>query len=235
MSVLVAAEIPEFALTTLKVFSLIGIAAVGGLVLGWMAAMIARLYFAQKIPGGPMWFIRVLGGVASGLVAFYILFGGGGSGIGGGGWGWGGSGGSRDGAPKKDGTVAKDRDREKDGKNEKKNDRDGMKVTPEQSLRVEVLGDAALRRLTKSSDFDGSKRYRLAGGPGLLTLDEVKKQVLARRDADPPLLLVEILLYSDSPDRRRPQVGLLETWAKDLSRADAPLTVKVSDVERDAP
>jgi hypothetical protein len=233
MTPLLAAEIPDFALTALKIFALIGIAAVGALLLGWMASMIARLYFLQKIPPGPMWFIRTLGFAASGLIAYFVLFGGGGGGFGGTGWGWGGGGPKEGVVPKKDESVRKDRDKEKD-KDSKKDDKDAIKVTPEQSLRVEVLGDPALKRLTKSEDFDSSKRYRLPTGPELLTLDEVKKQVLARREADPPLRLLEIVLYNDSPDRKRPQVELLETWARDLSRA-APLTVKVSDEERDAP
>src|SRR5262245_21055375 len=109
---LLAAEIPDFALRILKILSIVGAAAAGGWVLGWVASMIARLYFAQKIPPWPMWFIRTLGFTASGLLAYLLLFGGGGSGIGGG-WGWGtGEGGTKDGSvSKKDETTRKDKEK----------------------------------------------------------------------------------------------------------------------------
>src|SRR5262249_14977744 len=104
MTPLLAAEIPDFMLLPLKILALIGAAALGGLLLGWIAALITRPYFAQSIPPRMAWFIRALGAVACGMIAWWVLFHGGGSGIGGsGGWWPGGSGeGTKDASPKDD-------------------------------------------------------------------------------------------------------------------------------------
>src|SRR5205823_1743416 len=110
-------------LLPLKILALIGVAALGGMMLGWIAALITRTYFAQTIPPRMAWFIRTLGAVACGLIAWWVLFHGGGSGIGGsGGWWPGGAGdGTKDAAPKHD----KDKDERKDKEKEKEKAKSG--------------------------------------------------------------------------------------------------------------
>jgi len=214
---LLAAEVPEFVLTTLKILSLIGIAALGGFILGWTSAVVAKLYFAQTIPPKIAWFIRALGFVTCGLIAYVIMFNTGGSGIGGsGGWWPGGGGGQKDGSvstegPKKDDKTAKKAP-------EKEKDKDKKAVVPD-VIAVEVLGGARLEAATgkKVDPNNEPRRYRLVGTKELLTLDEVKERIDKRREV---LILVEIVLYGDSPNRTLEWVNELERWARDLRTKD---------------
>src|SRR5262245_16966950 len=206
---LLAAEVPEFVLTTLKILSLIGIAAVGGLLLGWVAAVVAKLYFAQTIPPKAAWFIRTLGFVACGLIAWVILFNAGGSGIGGGGW-WPGGGGGP-----KDGSVSSEDGKKKDDKEAKKETDKDSKAAVCDAISIEVLGGKRLQAAA-GKEVDPNKeerRYRVVGEKELLTLPEAQKRIKDRGDA---LRLVEIVLYGDSPNRELSWVTDLEKWARDL-------------------
>jgi hypothetical protein len=234
---LFAADIPDFLLLPIKILAVLGAATLGGWCLGLVATALSRAYFAQKIPPRPMWFIRTAGFLACGLLGYWWLFGGGGAGIGGGGGIFGGAGGGpKEGVVKqKDETTGKDRDKEKDKADKEDKDKDRAKVPPDETLRVEVLGDAALKKIARRDDFDGAKRYRAAGKRDLLTLEGVKALVKKRRSDGPTLGKLEIVLYADSPARDRPLVAELESWAKDLPEERQPLTVTVSDEEGNAP
>jgi hypothetical protein len=233
MNPLLAAEIPDYMLLPLKILALIGVAALGGMLLGWIAALITRTYFAQTIPPRMAWFIRTLGAVTCGLIAWWVLFHGGGSGIGGsGGWWPGGSGeGTKDAAPK-DGSKKddkKDKEKEKEKAKSGRDEKDRSKVPAGVSLAVEVLGDPTLSRLAKGKEFDAAKRYRVQGTKELLTLKEVRQLILKRRTAEPPLRLLEIVLDDESPARNRPYVADLEQWAKELPEGEQKLRVKVGE------
>lgn len=222
---LFAAEIPDFLLLPLKILAMFGAAAVGGWVLGMVAWGLAKAYAMQAIPPRVMWFIRTLGFVACGLLAYWWLFGGGG-------W-FGAGGGPKDGViPKKDETIRKDRDAPKEKDKDKEKGK-SEKVTPEESLRVEVLGDAALKRITNRTEIDGTKRYRVAGKRELLTLAEVKELVKQRRGEVPALKRLEVVLYKDSPADEVPFVTLLVGWARDLPEGKS--LVAVSHEPMDAP
>lgn len=218
---LAASEVPDFVLTTLKILSVIGIAALGGLLLAWVAAVVTKLYFGQTIGPRVSWFIRTLGAVASGLVAWALLFNAGGSGIGGGGW-WPGGGGTKDGyvkhedkVAKKDETPIKEQDKQKDKDKVKEKGKDKGKG-PTGPLVVEVLGDKTLEKLAGGKQFNPEKRYRVMGIEELTSLDEVKKLIQTQRDGDPPLAVLEIVLNEDSPARNLSWVRDLEAWANDL-------------------
>jgi hypothetical protein len=232
MTPLLGAEIPDFMLVPLKILALIGAAALGGMLLGWIAALITRTYFAQSIPPRMAWFIRTLGAATCGLIAWWILFHGGGSGIGGpGGWWPGGSGeGTKDASPKDDSKKDEKKDKEKEKEKAKsgKDDKDRSKVPAGESLSVEVLGDRTLSE-AKGKEFDPDKRYRVQGTKELLTLKEVRQMIVKRRGAEPPLRLLEIVLDDDSPARNRPQVADLEQWAKELPEGKQRLRVRVGD------
>ncbi len=213
-----------------RALAVVGGACLGAFLLGWLAQVLAKLAFNQKVPPWPLWAVRLLGGLACGWLVWLWLFGGGGGGIGGaGGW-WGGGQGKGEadkGKPKEE-RPEKDKDRKKE------KDNGSAPVPPAESLRIEVLGDAPLKK--RDSKTDTRRRYRVAGEMKLLTLEELKALILKRRAGKPPLRRLEVVLYTDSPDSRTlPVVGLVD-WAKDFTDKEGkPLRVDMSLREQDAP
>jgi hypothetical protein len=206
-----------------KILAVVGGAVVGGLVVGLLAQLVTRAFTTQKLPRWPLLVVRLLGAVIGGwLVALWVL-GGGGAGFGGtGGWGLGSGPGKGDG--EKTTAIAK-----KDDRGEKAG---GVAQTPPaETLRIEVLGKAAL----KKEDSDASRCYRIDTGDGahLLTFAEIKQAVKKRRQNQPPLRRIEIVLYKDSPDRHVPLVNQLKTWAAEQD--DGKMKVDVSQPDADAP
>lgn len=224
-------DVPIKALAVLGAFALFS--AVGG----WLARAVVKLSFRQELKGTPLWVVRMLSGVAGGWLLALLLFGGGGGGLGG----PGGSGlGAGKGAGDKDGKTVdtkavvngKTAPADKDGKGKA----DGA-GGPGETIRVEVLGEAPLRKRAGSGTVELARRYRVGGSTGrLLTLDEVKVLVRQRSAAIPPLRRVEIVVYKDSPDFARPQVADLAGWAREVQAGDGErLRVDFSEPDRYAP
>lgn len=213
-----------------RFLAVIGAAAAGALLISGCCQVVVKLLFGQKLPPWPLWGLRVLGGVACGWLVALWLFGGGGGGIGGeGGYSLGGG-----------GSATSDKDPSASIKSEKKRDEkdnsDGPTAAPSETLTVEVLGDSPLKKVAKSETFDRSKRYRVAGEPGLRSLEEVRKRILGRREAGPPLKRLEVVLYLDSPDRQGSPVAELVGWANDLEeKGKRWLRVDFSERDRYAP
>jgi hypothetical protein len=160
------------------------------------------------------------------------VFGGGGGGIGGeGGWGLGsgkGTGQEKEGADK---FVKADGDKDKD-----KSKKQQPPAAEMETLHIEVLGDAPLKKIAKDGAIDPGKRYRVAGETELRTLPEVQDIVRRRRRGTPPLKRLDIILYQDSPARERPQVANLADWASDLEEtASGRLMVDFAVTDRYAP
>lgn len=225
---LLAAEVPDYVLTTLKALSVVGIAALGGMLLSWGASLVTKSYFAQSMPQGVTWFIRTLGAVACGLVAWLVLFNAGGSGIGGGG-GWlpGGGGGyakHEDNEQKKDDTAPKVE--KKDLEKNKPQDKDKSPAGP---LVIEILGDRTLKSLANASQLseDQSKRYRVVGEKELMTREKALELITKRFNGDPPLRVLQIVLNEDSPDESTQHVTWLVKKAGDLRKDGKKLSVDV--------
>jgi hypothetical protein len=185
--------------------------------------------------------IRILGGGLCGWLVYLWLFGGGGGGIGGPG---GFSGAGKSGPQSKDSpmvqgpkNIDKDRANKKDeeAKNKEKDKDAGKDIPPEDTLRIEVLGDAPLRKITKSANFNPEKRYRIEGEPLLRTLGQVKELITNRRARTPPLRRVVIIVYQDSPATDLPQVRGLADWIRDLEPKRGRLFVDLSEPDRNAP
>jgi hypothetical protein len=229
--------------TPIKVLAVVGGAALGALLSGVALQVGVKLAFAQQVPRWPLWGVRGLGGLLFGFLVYLWLFGGGGGGIGGpGGW-FGGSG--KDGARNREGTEqprpkdkstdqkSKDKDREK---KDKEKDRDGKSAVPEvELLQVEVLGNDALKKISRSDTFDSARCYRIKGQTRLLSLEEVRKLILERRMGKPGLRKLEIFVYLDSPATDKPQVVGLESWARDLDPQRGKLEVELRAPDRNAP
>jgi hypothetical protein len=213
-----------------RVLAAIGGGAVGGLLLGVLVHVVVKLTFKQVLPGGVMWLVRALGGVACGLLVWSLL-GGGGLGLGLGG---GGDSGKDKGSADDKGKARKERKEKKEEK-EKNKDRgkkDSGPTPPGQELRVEVLGSEDLKKIA-GDKFDPRKRYRVPGQAQLLSLEEVKKLIFERREKKPPLRELNVVLYRNSPAQDKEQVTDLVGYAEDLGGKDGE-KLKVSySVHRD--
>jgi hypothetical protein len=199
-----------------KILAIAGGAALGALLVGFLTQLFCRAVTTRKVPRGVLFVIRLLGAVVCGwLVALWVFGGGGGwlGGPGGSGFGTGAGKGTRQAA----GEAGEDRV-------EGKNPGDSSSV-----LRVEVLGDAALKRGAAGKPVDPSRRYRMEGRDGLLTLPEART-VIKQRQEGAGLRRLDVILYNDSPARDVPYVRELVKWAEDL-----PLGVDITERDEDAP
>ena len=138
-----------------KVLAVVGGAVLGALVTGGVVGLAVKALFGRKLPRYPAWGMRGLGAVLFGWLVALWVFGGGGGGIGGvGGWGIGSGTGRGDSTARTPTT--------------------GQAVSPTASatapserpaaaetLRIEVLGPAALKKLT-AQFADPGDRGRLA-------------------------------------------------------------------------
>lgn len=200
-----------------KVLAVVGGGVVGGLGLGLLAQLLMRTFTIGKSPRWSLLTIRLLSGaICAWLVALW-LFGGGGSGVGGtGGWGFG--------SASSKGEDAKAIETGKKGDN-------GKEAPPGETLRIEVLGNAAL----SASDRQAERWYRIetTTDSHLLTFAGVKEAIEKRQQDQPPLRRIEIVLYKDSPDEHVPIVNQLRTWAGD--RTGGKMKVDISRRGNDAP
>jgi hypothetical protein len=201
-----------------KVLAVAGGVLVGGFGLGLLVQLLARSLYGGGIPKWLLKTLRVVGAIAGGWTVALFVFGsgsGGGLGFGGGGGGPGTAreGGSPGGAPavtSKADTPPADTRREGGS--------GGSDVGG--TLRIEVLGEGV-----KDSRF-----YRLAGETKALNLEELAAAVERVRQEKSTLQKVEIVLYENSPDRDRPAVTQLQTWAKQKD-----LTPSIADAKGKAP
>jgi hypothetical protein len=213
-----------------RILAVAGAAALGGVLLGLLTQLLVRATTTRKLPPWPLNTVRVLGAVASGWLVALWLFGGGGLGIGGsGGWGLG----SGTGRGESDKNLAA---KDKGGKDKGGKGTDSAPpVAPDESLRVEVLGDPALMRIA-GAGFDARHCYRIIGADGgkLLTLEEVKGALKQRQRQSPPLRRLVLVLYTDSPEKKVGRVEDLKAWADDLVVRGTKDKLRVDFSEPDA-
>jgi hypothetical protein len=204
-----------------RVLAVIGGGAGGGLALGLLAQLLLRALSIRNSPRWSLGTIRLLGGVICGWLVALWLFGGGGPGIGGsGGFSLGSGSGSGE-TPKK-GPKSENENSGKSG--------DESKTPDEQTLRIEVLGANAL----KNADKDASHCYRLdkQEGAHYLSFAEVKDEILHRQQQQPPLRLIQIVLYKDSPDDNRPVVSQVKNWSRERNLEVVVTTKSTTDAPR---
>jgi hypothetical protein len=206
----------------IRVLAIIGGAAVGAFVTGFLTQAIVRGYTGKQVPRWVLWTLRIVGGLALGWLVYLLVYSQGNSLFGGFG-----------GGPGKDG--GKDRGREttpavtapKDAP-PADNDRSRDTATaPDNAtvLAIEVLGDAPLQHMVNAGrllSLDPQRCYRVAGDnpANLLTLDDVKDLIKKRLAQNPPLKRLELILYKDSPQKQVPRVAELKKWADSRSDED---------------
>jgi hypothetical protein len=196
----------------IRVFAIVGGAAVGAFVTGFLTQTIIKSYTGQKVPLFVVNILRLLGGVALGWLVYLIVFGHGGSlfgGFGGGGTGKDtGSGGPRETSPAV--TVPRDKSSSKDSATTEV-DKSGL-------LRIQVLGDAPLHQMADAKlipSFDPERSYRLDEDDpaNLKTLKQVEDIVRQRlQQQTPPLQRIELVLFKDSPQKQVARVSELKKW-----------------------
>jgi hypothetical protein len=185
-----------------KVLAIAGGAALGALLVGLLTQLLCRVVTTRKVPRGLLFVIRLLGAVVCGWLVALWVFGGGGGGIGG-------PGGSGFGAGAGKGAQQATAEAEKNRAEGKRPDDSSA------ALRVEVLGDAALRRTAAGKPVDPDRRYRVEGRDGLLTLSEVE-QFIEQQRTKAGLRRLDVILYNDSPAPNVPYVSRLVEWARNL-------------------
>lgn len=210
--------------------AVIGGGVLGALLTGVVASLLAKALFLGRLPRLARGILCLLGGVAAGWLAFLLIFGGGGPGLGGGGgWNAGNS-----------GTNTGGQNEPQKLKNE---NGPSDKAADKGTLRVEVLGDAALAKIAKSDTYDKDQRYRIETGKGseLLKLrrgegdkdDGLEERIEKRMKQEPPLRVLEVIVYKDSPSAsKNSYVTDLLDWAREV-RTEGQERLKVDIVKRD--
>jgi hypothetical protein len=194
----------------MPVLAVIGAAAVGGIGVGLIIQISARLLTAKKAPPRLVQVMRVLGAITVGLLVAMILFRSGGPG----------GGGSGSGGGKDSGKGPMSEDLGKDTAKTKDDSKTKSPTSAAATLRIEVVGSAAGER----------RHYHVKGDDRPHTLDEVRALLAARLKQQPPLEKVVIVLYENSPDKDTQIVRSLV----DLAR-DNRLTPDISEPQGKAP
>jgi hypothetical protein len=181
---------------------------VGGLLTGIVVQLLVRAVAMAKVPRRILWVLRVLGGIATGLVVYWLLFHGTG---GGGGWGFGGglglgSGTGREGSGPGQGTGTSERASPTHPETGR-----GVNTEPDRAgtLRMEVLGKF------NGKGIEDSRFYRIEGDTDRHTLEEIERLIAKRKEQAPALHRMEIVIYLDSPAQDTEPVKALVSWARE--------------------
>jgi hypothetical protein len=213
---------PTFALMTMddliRILAIVGGAAVGGFVTGFLTQAIVRGYTGQQVPPWVVWTLRVLGAAALGYLVYLVVYSQGNGLFGGFGGGGEGKDGGGKGGPRETTPVVT---APKDGKPGDK-DSSISAVSKKETLHIQVLGDEPLQKLVKanrikSADPERCFRVEEDDTETMRTLDEVKKYIRQRLAEEPPLKRIELVLYKDSPQENAGPVSALKKYADDLT------------------
>ncbi len=188
----------------IKLLAVAGGALIGGLLVGLLTGAAVRGLTARKMAPWARNIMRLLGAVAGGwLVALWLLAGGG--------WEIGGPGGLGIGSGSGRGPSTQRHEARDTSPSTRSLAATGENARFEESLRIEVLGPAPLRKLAGGKEPNLQRPYRVEGQ--MMSLAEIKDLIRKRRLQEPPLRHVVLVLYNDSPARDRPVVYDLADWA----------------------
>jgi hypothetical protein len=189
----------------IKLLAVVGVAAVGGLGLGFLVRVLGKFLMVRQIPPRLMLLIRGLGAVVMGWVAWLILFGPGGF------WGMGLGSGAGEGSGKGTGKGTAQATQPAGPTSRTK---------PDHTLQIVMYGGARVKH---------NRFYLIAGETEARTFPDLKK-VLQEKKKELGLQGIEIMIYDDSVDPRHVAVRDLEEWARDQG-----FTVSLSSQKGDAP
>jgi hypothetical protein len=190
-----------------NVLAVAGGAFLGGLLTGVAVQLMVRGMTMSRVPRWLLWALRVLGGVAVGLVVYTLLFRGGAGGGPGSGWGFGSPGtGGQDHAGAGEGTPATGKETSPPAETARENG----STAPARAgpLRVEVLG------LWQGKPITDGRVYRVEGEEERHSLAEMERLIEERRQATPPLREIDVVLTPTSPAEDKPLIQDLVSWAR---------------------
>jgi hypothetical protein len=214
-----------------KLLAVIGGAVIGALLVGFFSNLLARLATTRKLPPWALNVVRLLGAIAAGWLVALWLFGGGGPGVGGAGGLGIGSGTGHGPSTAKTPTTGQTTAPAPAARSP-----DGQPQSASESVRIEVLGPAALMKIGKATQPERCYRVETDMGPQLLTLQETKNWIRARLKRQPPLRRLDLVLYNDSPAANVPFVRDLANWAADLeTEGNQRVRVDRTNLDKDAP
>ena len=164
----------------IRVLAIAGGGAIGGLLVGWITQVLARLLTTKPVPRGPLNIVRLLGAIIAGwLVALLMVPGLGG--LGGGGGKGNSEGSGKEGGQERPGATAPEADTARTG-----TAHDTSKTTPTNgwTMHITVMPtDPVVYEVTTPA---GTKKYPYA------ELAELEKYMLDQTTADSPLIHVKI-------------------------------------------
>jgi hypothetical protein len=170
----------------LRGLSVIGAAALGGFLAGFIVQLAARSTTTRKAPPSVVRLMRVLGAITCGIVVAYLLF-----------HGWGpGGGGSGSGGGKDSGVGPYSENRGKDAATRQEQPKSTEAAHDGTSLRIEVVVGSVAE----------GRHYRVDGEDKSRTLKEVESVLIDRLRKEPPMKEIAIVLYQDSPAEDTPIV-----------------------------
>jgi hypothetical protein len=188
-----------------NVLAVAGGAFLGGLLTGVTVQLMVRGLTLSRVPRWILWTLRVLGGVAVGLLVYTLLFHAGGGG-GGGVWGFGSAGSGQDHAGAGDGTAATGKETAPPPETGRENGSTAPARTG--TLRVEVLG------LWQGKPITDGRVYRIEGEEERHNLTEIERLIDERKQGPPPLREIDVVITRTSPAQDKPLVQDLVSWAQ---------------------
>jgi hypothetical protein len=193
-----ALGIPDLGLFIVKLLAVVGGVAVGAIGCKWFLTLLVRLVTGQKVPERVQKLARLLGAVAIGLLVWTWVFNPGGQGgMGGSGNGWwpfgqGGAG---------SGNVVEKQPVEPE-------------PAPSEEKPTPKVGNAALTVKLLGGSRVHEQRFYVLDMDSPRNLAELQKAIAERKQANPALGRLVIVIYSDSVDRDNPAVSELKQWAE---------------------
>jgi len=197
----------DLQMLVIKGLAVAGGALVGYLGGGWSIKLLCRLLFHTKVPPKVVTMIRLLGMAAAGMLVYLWVFGAstaGGLGGGGGWWPFGGKAGQGDKQAESSSSV--------NGASPSATEppstapRNKLPTQEQRLMQVRLLGGVRVIE---------QRFYQVEGDKQPLTWIELRRILEERCHEEPPLKVIEVVLFKDSVDRDNPAVTQLESWAKE--------------------
>lgn len=185
----------DLGMLVVKWLAVAGGAAIGALMFGVVGQFWSKRMMRRPASKPMMLVLRLLGALLMGSLVWAFVFGSGG----GGGLGGSGSGFWPFGAKGSQGSASED------AATSKQPPQDTARGPRVESLKIRILGGKRVE----------NQRFYVIDAEKPRDWDELKETVLERRQHNPALQEIEILLYKDSVDRQNPAVTKLDKWARE--------------------
>jgi hypothetical protein len=187
----------DLGLLVLKILAVVGAAALGALVVGFVVRLAARAVSTREVPRPVMTTLRILGAVAAGLAVWLWVFSPAGpEGWGGGGGGWWPFGKSGTGTGTGTGSAS------------------GEQRPPATSPAPTQRHDTLSVTMRGGGDAESKQEFYVLEGDKPRTLKELGEVILQRRQHNPELKFIKIVTTDESVADNHGAVRQLKDWAR---------------------